>query len=285
MHNQAALYRVNKMGAGKKLWHKSYEETQAQNLQVRVESYRMIHIEKMEPNEKVGDIWKKIKEIREVSDVLVVNQNGELSCFYINKEYPRRITGFIRLQTSGALVSLDTRDYQIDGYGGSWMAADDMIIDGRQFFLMEHQEYHRKAAMVILDSYGRKVAECTNGFDRDVKQKIHEFVQTQENDEPFSHNLRRRLEPWQKFLINGFYERSMESGLEVNYDGIDGCVNHQKDHPGKALPEKKGRGSHPKKRASVIRKLREKQVEIAKRSGKPIPKFLEQQMEREKCRR
>lgn len=282
MHNQAALYRVNKMGAGKELWHKSYEETQAQRLQVRIELYRMIHIEKMEPNEKVSDIWRKIKDIREVSDVLVVNQNGELSCFYINEEYPRRITGFIRLQTSGALVSLDTRDYQIDGYGGSWMAADDMIIDGRQFFLMEHQEYHRQTAMVILDSYGRKVTECINGFDRDVKQKIHEFVQTQQNDIPSFHNLRRRLEPWQKFFINGFYERSMESGLEVNYDGIDGCVNHQKDHPGKALPEKREKGSQPKKRTSVIRKLREKQVAIAKRSGKPIPKFLEQQIQREK---
>ena len=86
-------------------------------------------------------------------------------------------------------------------------------------------------------------------------------------------------------MKEGFYERSMESGLEVNYDGIDGCVNHQKDHPGKALPEKKEKGSHPKKRTSVIRKLREKQIAIARRSGKPIPKFLEQQVEREKSRR
>ena len=165
------------------------------------------------------------------------------------------------------------------------MAADDVIIDGRQFFLMEHQEYHRQAAMVVLDSYGRKVAECIHGFDREVKQKIHEFVQTQQQDTPSFYNLRRRLEPWQKFLINGLYERSMESGLEVNYDGIDGCVNHQKDHPGKALPEKKEKGAHLKKRTSVIRKLREKQIAIARRAGKPIPKFLEQQVEREKSRR
>lgn len=77
----------------------------------------------------------------------------------------------------------------------------------------------------------------------------------------------------------------MEIGLEVNYDGIDGCVNHQKEPPGKALPEKKEKGSHPKKRTSVIRKLRVKQIAIAKRAGKPMPKFLEQQVEREKSRR
>ena len=77
----------------------------------------------------------------------------------------------------------------------------------------------------------------------------------------------------------------METGLEVNYDGIDGCVNHQKDHPGKVLPEKKEKGAYPKKRTSVMWKLREKQIAIARRSGKPIPKFLEQQIERKKVRR
>lgn len=282
MHNQAALYRVNNITAGKKLWHKSYEEVKAQKLKVRIELYRMIHMERMEQNETVSDIWKKVEGIREVSDVLVVNQNGELSCFYVNEEYPRRITGFIRLQPSGALISLDTRDHQIDGYGGDWMATDDTIIDGRQFFLMEHQEYRRQTAMVVLDSYGRKIAECVNGFDREVKQKIHEFVRTQSREKPSFHELQKRLEPWQKFLVNGLYERSVESGLEVNYDGIDGCVNHQKDHPGKALTDQREKASHPRKRKSVIRKLREKQVAIAKRSGKPIPKFLEQQIQREK---
>ena len=102
LNNQAALYRVNKMTAGKELWHKPYEEVQAQKLRVRIELYRMIHMEPMEPNETVIDTWRRIKNIREVSDVLVVNQGGELSCFYVNKEYPRRITGFIRLQASTA---------------------------------------------------------------------------------------------------------------------------------------------------------------------------------------
>lgn len=57
-------------------------------------------------------------------------------------------------------------------------------------------------------------------------------------------------------------------------------MNHQKLDPGKSLkeiPEK------PKKRRSVIRRLRKKQIEIAKKSGKPIPRYLEQQMVREKA--
>ena len=68
--------------------------------------------------------------------------------------------------------------------------------------------------------------------------------------------------------------------MEVNYDAIDGCVNQQKDHPGKALPDVEKK---PKKRVSVVKKLREKQIAIAKRTGRPVPKYLEQQMVREKA--
>ena len=38
----------------------------------------------------------------------------------------------------------------------------------------------------------------------------------------------------------------------------------------------------PKKRRSVIKRLREKQIAIAVKSGKPIPKYLDQEMERHK---
>lgn len=87
------------------------------------------------------------------------------------------------------------------------------------------------------------------------------------------------MELWQKAYENGHYERSWESGMEVNYDAVDGCVNLQKENPGKALVDDEKR---PKKRESVVKKLREKQIAIAKRTGRPIPKYLEEQMIREK---
>ena len=56
-------------------------------------------------------------------------------------------------------MTLDTKDYRIDGMEGNWLAADEIIIDGRQFFLMEHQDYHRQTTRVILDCYGKKIME------------------------------------------------------------------------------------------------------------------------------
>ena len=54
---------------------------------------------------------------------------------------------------------------------------------------------------------------------------------------------------------------------------VDGRVNNIPDQPKEETPKKR------KKKESVIGKLRKKQIEIAIRSGKPIPKYLEQNRE------
>ena len=50
-------------------------------------------------------LWKRMKESCEVSDVLVLNQNGEIHCYYVNEDYPQLLSGFIRLNPSGTSVS------------------------------------------------------------------------------------------------------------------------------------------------------------------------------------
>ena len=44
----------------------------------------------------------------EVSDVLVLNKNGEISCYYVDENYPQYLAGFIRINTSGALITMET---------------------------------------------------------------------------------------------------------------------------------------------------------------------------------
>ena len=275
-NSQYAVYRVDKNSPGKDLWQKSYEQVKAEKRRIGIEYYRQLFLERMEPEEKALDVWNRIRDRTEISDVLVFNRMGEVSCFYVNEGTLQRIAGFIRINPSGAVVTLNTKDYQIEGIEGRWMAADDLIINGRQFFLMEHQKFHRHAAMVILDAYGRTIAEeCRNGFDQAAKRKIHEYIQSHPDSsrESRKNPFLVRMDPWRKYFENGTYERGREAGLEVNYGQIDGCVNNQKYNPGKAAAPKK------KKRESVIRKLRQKQIAIAKRSGRPVPKYLEQQME------
>ena len=229
--NQFAVYRVDQQTAGKALWHLPYQEARQQNVSITVENYRLISIHEMQENEKVADIWKRTKNQCEVSDVLVLNKNGEISCYYVDENYPQYLAGFIRINTSGALITMETENYQIDGKKGNWIATDTVIIDGKQFYLMEHQVYRDQAQGVILDAYGKMVVEECKKFDEKTKQKIHDYIQQQVPLNPveqLKQDGKIRLEHYQKFYQNGTYERSRESGTEANYDMVDGLVNNQK---------------------------------------------------------
>ena len=94
-----------------------------------------------------------------------------------------------------------------------------------------------------------------------------------------------RLEHYQKFFENGTYERRWESGTEGNYNMVDGQVNNLRKEEKRMEKKSAPRPNQllkkkPKKRESVIKRLRKKQIAIAVKSGKPIPIYLEQEMER-----
>ena len=198
---------------GRDLWHLSYQEAVSRRLPIRMEYYKQMDIRPLMLGETAFTLWKRMKNCCEISDVFVMNQNGEIHCYYVNEDSPQLLTGFIRLNPSGFLVTLDTENYQIDGKAGNWTATDDIIIDGKQFYLMEHQEYHRQVACVILDSYGQMIVEeCKNGFDEETRQKIYEFMRTSEQKAQEHQKHKDRLEHYQKFFENGTYERSWESG-------------------------------------------------------------------------
>ena len=290
--NQFAVYRVDQQTVGKALWHLPYQEARQQNVLITVENYRLVSIHEMQEEEKVADIWKRAKNQCEVSDVLVLNKNGEISCYYVDENYPQYLAGFIRINTSGALITMETENYQIDGKKGNWIATDTVIIDGKQFYLMEHQVYRDQAQGVILDAYGKMVVEECKKFDEKTKQKIHDYIQQQVPLNPveqLKQDGKIRLEHYQKFYQNGTYERSRESGTEANYDMVDGLVNNQKKNLEKISDARNNKqtsrnqqNNKPKKRRSVIKRLHQKQIAIARRSGKPIPKYLDQEMERKR---
>ena len=179
---------------------------------------------------------------------------------------------------------MDTTNYHFEDRNGSWMATDYIIIDGKQFFLMEHEKYGRQVPGVILDAYGKIIADkVRNGFDEASIQQIKNQIRAVEKPKvTIREQAKERYEIWQKYYVNGEYLRAAESGGEANYDMVDGQVNNQKKAVEKA---QKSLSNRPKKRTSVIRKLHEKQIAIAKRSGKPVPRYLEQQMVQERSRK
>ena len=150
-----------------------------------MEFYWQQRIEKVSADDTAMTIWNRRKDTFEVSDVLVLNKEGELTTYYISEDYLTPIEGFIRMNSSGALISMDTVDYHLENCKGSWMATDYIIIDGKQFFLLEHTEYCDKVPAVVLDAYGKIMADnVRNGFDDAVKQQIRDQIRPQEQTKP-----------------------------------------------------------------------------------------------------
>ena len=173
-------------------------------------------------------------------------------------------------------MSFDTTDFHIEGKEGRWLAFDSIIIDGKEFFLMEHEKYGKEVAWAVVDEDGKLIVDSVyQGFDQTVLQQIKDYlnpplfkkepvkqkttigqtvIPSEANVPSVSNQEHTALENWQKYMVNGEYLRTIESGEEQNYSFIDGNKNNCKKKNG---------------RESVLKKLHRKQAEIAKRSGKP----------------
>ncbi len=153
---------------------------------------------------------------------------------------------------------------------------------------MEHETYGKEAARTVVDGDGKLVVDNVyQGFDQSVQQQIKDYLNPpQAAKEPVQQEIpfgqasipvgadvlgdsgqkKPSLEGWQKYMENGGYLRSIESGEEQNYSFIDGNKNNCKKISG---------------RKSVLKRLRQKQEEIAERSGKPAQQMAaEEDMER-----
>ena len=260
--------------------YRSYKTLQEQHIPVRYANYEQVYLGRMKKGDKPDTIRKRLGEhpprrsachSLSVSDVLVLNSGGEITAYYVEKEGFVVLAGFLRLGSSSALISYDTTDFHIEGKEGSWLAYDSIIIDGREFFLMEHTVYGAQAANVVLDSAGNMVADNVfHGFDGTVKQQIWEYLHPPAKEPEPEKTKKPVMENWQKAYENGEYLRSAEITEEQNYNMIDGRMNN--------LPNK------PRKiggRISVLDRLHLKQEEIARKSGKPVPQMAtEEEMER-----
>ena len=291
--NQFAVYQLKNIPENRQIRFRPYSTLQEKGIQIQYKDYTQVYLAQMQPGDEPEQIRRRFNKKLprtfhghsiSVSDVLVLNKDGVVTSYYVEKDGFTVIAGFIQKGSSGALVSIDTADFHIEGKEGSWHAFDSITIDGRQFFLMEHETYGKEVAWVVLDEEGKIIVDHTyQGFDQTALQQIKDYLnlpqltaelQKQEipdgNIQTQSGNAMDKppLENWQKYMENGEYLRSSEIDEEQNYNMIDGRRNNMSP---------KGKDG----RASVLAKLRRKQAEIAKRYGKPAQQMaMAEDMER-----
>ena len=274
--NQFAVYQLREIPENRKKRFRSYAELQKENIKIRYTDYKQVYRSWMRYDETPDNIRNRLaKQLPKnfsghalsIGDILILDKNGEAAAYYLEKEGFTVLTGFIRNSSSSTLISLATTNFQIEGKEGSWLAFDNLVVEGKEFFLMEHTTYGKNAAWVVVDGTGKLIVDqVTTGFDETVKKQILSYLHPQEIRKKSGKPV---LENWQKAYENGEYLRSAEITEEQNYNMIDGRMNN--------LPVK------PRKmgtRISVLDRLHLKQAALNMKSL-PQP-FIENEMERKR---
>ena len=253
--SQFAVYQLKKKPELRNLLFRTYEELAQDQIPVQVANYEQVYLGTMKPGETPEQIKKELEKKQphnykghavSTSDVLILNDEGVMTTYYVNKDTFIEIPDFMKVTSSesGGLTK-DTVGYEIEGKDGTWEVIDYLLVEGKNYFLMEHEQYGKDVAYVVLDQKGNVLVDSTyNGFDDVVKQKIldslHPPVQEQ------TEGYKPKLDNWQKYMENGEYLRSAEITEEANYNMIDGLKNN-------AAP--KDKKNHQKE--SVLAKLNE----------------------------
>lgn len=279
IQDQFSVYQVKPGREYRKYRFRSYESVVQEKLDIDITNYQLVYCSFLENDMTPETIRDRLDQklpsnfkghAVSVSDVIVMNRDGVTRSYYLDKQGYVLIHGFIRPGASSSLITLDTEGVMIENRKGSWIAVDELVIDGRQFFLMEHEQYGNSAAFAVVDANGKIAAEDTyNGFDESVISQIRQFMHPQISEQVHYkpgqiYSGSRPLENWQKSYENGEYIRNIEGGEEQNYSMIDGSRNNVK----------KGENTD---RTSVIKRLHEKQKLI---SGKNDSSSQDQDFDR-----
>lgn len=300
-------------------------------LAITVDHYDLVYTSPLSLGDDPDLIRKRLNEKRPKSfsghsvstgDVIAINQAGVTQYYYLEQAGFIRLPGFIQSSSQSSesdsmkspsatgsggdasIITLQTTNYLLKGRKGLWLAEDMLLVDGRPFFLLQHQDFGNDAAFAVVDEYGNQAAtDSYDGFTDDVIRQIRQFLQNEKEQkmqletgsdrhdrthDAFSampdqrieesihfsisqmSNSSPTLENWQKSYQNGEYIRSAESGEESNYNMVDGLHNNRKKR---------------KKRRSVLKRLHEKQMEVVRREGKHPQQELPRAMQEREIER
>ena len=181
-----------------------------------------------------------------VSDVVVLHENGTDRAYFCDS------IGFVEVPQffqPSLIVTMDTSGLAVDGHFGTWHSIDTKQIGGKDFYVMEHDEYGDEAASIIVDATGKLVAEdLWEGFTPEIVAMIAQ-----------EQGLHADLEN---------YLAAAEGYSEENYNQIDGRMDTQsKLTPGddtESQPEKQ-----PNQKPSVLEKLKQKKDVIEEQKKVP----------------
>ena len=107
-----------------------------------------------------------------VSDVVALHDNGVITAHHCDSYGFTQVPEFVQ---PDALVNLDSSGIAVSGHYGTWHTIESHNIQGKDFYLMESDDFGADAANVIVDGTGKLVAEnVLTGFTPEIVQMFTE---------------------------------------------------------------------------------------------------------------
>lgn len=179
------------------LLHQSMEILQRQGNLVERENYHLVFTDHLYPADTLESIYARFNQDRQadfdgpslsVSDVIVMNRDEVLSAYYVDslgfqelKDFLPQLSSDNRTKANEIIypmegpITMDTKGIEVEGHEGTWHPVEMQELNGRQFFLLEHETYGDSVAKVIVDDDGTLFAEdLWNGFDEGARAAIAE---------------------------------------------------------------------------------------------------------------
>lgn len=190
-----AIYQIADDSKGREYRFMGLEYVTSHGMAVDAADYDFIYGGPLSGNETLDSLYEKFNldhpagykgHSLSVSDVVVMQKDGQAKAYYVDRfgfsELPEFVRQRLNVLQMGQerdmpVVTADTSGIEIEQHEGLWHTVDMRKIAGENFYLMEHNDYGKSVAAVIVDAHGTLVAqELENGFERGAIEAIREYL-------------------------------------------------------------------------------------------------------------
>jgi hypothetical protein len=149
---------------------------------VQSENYDLVYHAPLEDRETLDSIYEKFnlrhpEDFRghslSVSDVVVFHKEGKDTAYYVDSFGFAEVPEFLVEQDRVQRLTMDSTGISVKQHMGTWHPIEQQEIDGKDYFLLEHDTYGQDAAAIIVDASGILYAQDVyDGFSEEITQMI-----------------------------------------------------------------------------------------------------------------
>lgn len=149
---------------------------------VKRENYDLVYHAPLDTNDTPDSVYDKFNFERpadfrcrslSVSDVILFHKDGKDTAYYVDSFGFTEVPEFLQIQIMQNTITMASDKITVNQHIGTWYPIDMQEIDGRTYFLLEHETYGSDVAGVIVDEKGVLYAqEIFDGFTPEVIEQI-----------------------------------------------------------------------------------------------------------------